>query len=48
VEVIVTEAGILDDDLLGIRHVVALARNKNNQWRVVQYGRGELRQSHLK
>jgi hypothetical protein len=48
VNVTVTEGGLLDDDLLAIRHVVSLARNSNNQWRVVKYGRGELRRAHFK
>lgn len=43
VEVAVTEGGILDDDLLGIEHRVSLARNSNDEWRVVGYRRGEKR-----
>lgn len=47
VEVTVTEGAILDDDLSAIRHKVNLARNSNNQWRIVGYERGELRRSHI-
>lgn len=47
-EVTVTERGILDDDLLGIRHVVSLARNSNDEWRLVGYRVGELRRRHLR
>jgi len=47
VRVTVTERGILDDDLLAIRHVVSLAKNSNGEWRVAGYRRGELRRSHL-
>lgn len=43
----VTESGILDDDLHAVRHVVALARNSNNQWRIVGYTKGELRRRHV-
>lgn len=46
-EVTVTVRGILDDDLLAVRHIVSLARNSKNEWRVVGYRRGELRRSHL-
>lgn len=48
VQVTVTEGGILDDDLLGVRHVLSLAKNRNNQWRIVGHTRGELRRAHLK
>ncbi len=48
VDVTVTEGGLMDDDLLAIRHVVSLARNSNNQWHVVKYGRGELRRAHFR
>lgn len=48
VEITITEGGILDDDLHAIRHQVSMARNSNNEWRIVGYGRGELRRSHLK
>lgn len=48
VDVTVIEGGILDDDLHGIRHVVTLLRNRNNQWRVTGYTRGELRRHHFK
>ncbi len=48
VEVTVSERGIMDDDLLGIRHVVSLARNRNDEWRVTGYRRGELRRVHMK
>ncbi len=48
VNVTVTEEGLMDDDLLAIRHVVSLARNRNNQWREVKYARGELRRIHFK
>ncbi|WP_193212976.1 hypothetical protein [Luteolibacter marinus] len=48
VKVTVTEGGILDDDLIGVRHGVSLLRNKNNQWRITGYTRGELRRAHLK
>lgn len=43
----VTE-GVPDDDLFAVRHVVSLARNSNNQWRIVGYAKGELRRRHLK
>lgn len=46
--VTVTEGGILDDDLLGVRHVVSLARNSNGEWRIVGLQRGELRRRHLR
>lgn len=48
VTVTVTEAGILDDDLLGVRHAVNLARNRNGEWRIVRYAQGELRRRHLR
>lgn len=48
VDVTVTEGGLMDDDLLAIRHVVSLAKNSNNEWRVVKYGYGELRRVHFK
>ena len=48
VNVTVTEGGLMDDDLFAIRHVVSLARNSNNEWHVVKYGRGELRRAHFK
>jgi hypothetical protein len=48
VHVTVTEGGLMDDDLFSIWHVVSLARNSNNEWRVVKYGRGELRRTHFK
>jgi hypothetical protein len=48
VDVTVTEGGLMDDDLLAIRHVVSLAKNSSKQWRVVRYGRGELRRVHFK
>jgi hypothetical protein len=48
VNVTVTEGGLMDDDLFAIRHVVSLARNSNSEWRVVKYGRGELRRTHFK
>ncbi len=47
-DVTVTEGGIMDDDLIGIRHVVSLARNSNNKWHVVKCERGELRRVHFK
>ena len=46
-KVTVTERGILDDDLIAIRHVISLAKNSNGEWRAVGYRRGELRRSHL-
>ena len=48
VTVTITEAGILDDDLLGVRHAVNLARNRNDEWRIVRYARGELRRRYLR
>jgi len=48
VTVTITERGILDDDLLGVRHAIRLDRNRNDQWRVTGYQRGELRRHHLK
>lgn len=47
VVVTVTETGIMDDDLLGVRHSVSLAKNRNGQWRIVGYEKGELRRKHL-
>ncbi len=38
-EVTVTVRGILDDDLLAVRHIVSMARNSNNEWRVLRYRR---------
>lgn len=46
--VMVTESGILDDDLHGIRHVISLLRNSNNEWRITEYLRGELRRRHFR
>lgn len=48
VTVTVTEGGILDDDLIGVRHLITMARNKNNEWRIVGYRWGELRRKHLR
>jgi len=47
VTVTIIERGILDDDLLGLRHLVSLELNSNEEWRVVGYQRGELRRKHL-
>lgn len=47
VNVIITEDGILDDDLLGVRHLITLDLNSNGEWRVTAYQRGELRRKHL-
>lgn len=43
VEITVTEGGFLDDDLLGYRHVISMARNRNNEWRITGYQRSDLR-----
>lgn len=43
VTVTLEEGGILDDDLLGRRHLVELARNRNGDWRVIGYRVGERR-----
>ena len=37
VTVTVTEGGILDDDLLAIRHLVYLARNRNNRQEINEW-----------
>ena len=44
----VSEGGILDDDLIAIRHEVTLDRNSNGEWRVTGYRRCELRRADLK
>lgn len=46
-KVTLTERGILDDDLIAVRHEVDLARNSNNEWHVVGYKRGELRRAQM-
>lgn len=48
VTVTATEGGIMDDDLLGVRHAVTLNRNSNRQWRITRYARGELRRRNLR
>ena len=48
VMVAVTETGMRDDDLRGVRHLVTLSRNSNKQWRVTRYRRGELRRVHFR
>jgi hypothetical protein len=48
VKITITERGIPDDDLLGVRHVISMAHTGNNEWHVVEYRRGELRRRHFK
>lgn len=48
VMVAVTETGMRDDDLRGVRHLVNFSRNSNKQWRVTRYRRGELRRVHFR
>ncbi|MGB1130178.1 MAG: hypothetical protein ACPG4K_09005 [Haloferula sp.] len=48
VKVFVIEKGIMDDDLIGIRHIVEMARNRNREWRITGYQVGELRREHFR
>lgn len=43
VVVTITDGGIMDDDLISVRHIITLTRNDENGWKASKYTRGELR-----
>ncbi|WP_018969702.1 hypothetical protein [Rubritalea marina] len=43
VQVLITESGILDDDLLGIDHRITLLKNSRGAWRINAYSKAEKR-----